>query len=615
MATVLRDGHLVGTAPLPGTSGEETRLDDGRARARRLLQQARGRRRASACSRSTGSTSHDGVLRPTSLKVNRGEIVGVAGLVGSGKAELGLALGGAVPCHGTVSVAGREVSLGDPRKAIAGGVGFVPDDRKRSALLPNRSVGENFSIAWVRRISRRGLLKLRSERKLVAESISRYRVVTASAAQRRSPPSPAATSRRWCSAVPSSAGSRSSSSPSRPAASTSAPSREIYDLLQTAAEGGAGIVLISSELPELLGIADRIVVFYGGEIKGEFKGRDRCRRKRSRTSRSPAPLRRPPPRPHRKERSEMSGPQTTSDTVAAAPAGGPGSRPSLATTAGGGSRWAATPASWWRWSRVALYLTITQGSFLTWDNMKNIIGANSVILDPRPRRHLGRDHRRHRPLDRLADDRLLDDAGDRLQKRLGAGPRGAAGARLRLRGRPAERRPDRQGKISFLAVTLGALSIWQSFSLVVQEGQTVSVFSIKAFNPIHELVTNSIGPIPLLLIFDVVLIVLFGGLLRYTTFGRSLFAIGSNEEAARLSGINVSRGPDRRLHDRRPRRRPRLHGLGRPPHRRLADPRSEPAADRARRGADRRHQLHRRRRRDLRHRDRRRLPRRRSRTG
>jgi ribose/xylose/arabinose/galactoside ABC-type transport system permease subunit len=98
-----------------------------------------------------------------------------------------------------------------------------------------------------------------------------------------------------------------------------------------------------------------------------------------------------------------------------------------------------------------------------------------------------------------------------------------------------------KGRISFLAVTLGALSIWQSFSLVVQEGQTVSIFSEKAFNPIHELVTNSIGPIPLLLIFDVALILIFGGVLRYTTFGRSLFAIGSNEEAARLSGINVSR--------------------------------------------------------------------------
>ena len=167
-----------------------------------------------------------------------------------------------------------------------------------------------------------------------------------------------------------------------------------------------------------------------------------------------------------------------------------------------------------------------------------------------------------------------------------------------------------KGRISFLAVTLGALSIWQSFSLVVQEGQTVSVFSAPAFGPIHELVTNDIGPIPLLLIFDVALLLIFGGVLRYTTFGRSLFAIGSNEEAARLSGINVSPRPDPRLHDRRARRGPRLPGLGRPPHRGLADARSEPAADRARRGADRRHQLHRRRRRRAGHRDRRRLPRR-----
>src|SRR3954453_1156788 len=84
----------------------------------------------------------DGALKATSLSVRRGEILGVAGLVGSGKAELGMALGGAIPCTGEVLVNGRSVPMGDPRATLAGGIGFVPDDRKRMALLPTRSVGE-----------------------------------------------------------------------------------------------------------------------------------------------------------------------------------------------------------------------------------------------------------------------------------------------------------------------------------------------------------------------------------------------------------------------------------------------------------------------------------------
>ena len=95
--------------------------------------------------------------------------------------------------------------------------------------------------------------------------------------------------------------------------------------------------------------------------------------------------------------------------------------------------------------------------------------------------------------------------------------------------------------ISFLVVTLGALSIWASFALVVNDGQTVSVFTAPAFGPIKDFVNKDVGPIPILLIFDVILVLVAGGVLRYTAFGRALFATGSNEEAARLNGISISR--------------------------------------------------------------------------
>jgi ABC-type sugar transport system ATPase subunit len=267
-ATVLRDGRLVGTCPLPETS--EARLVS--MMVGRELGDYYGKREVAqgeAVLDIDAIASLDGALRPTSLRVRRGEILGVAGLVGSGKAELGKALGGAIPCTGSVRVDGAEVGMGNPRSTLAGGIGFVPDDRKRSALLPNRSVAENFSLPWMRRISNRGVLKLQKERREVSKSIERYNVVTASAG----------------SAIATLSGGNQQkvvlgrtfelgvdvlvlSEPTR-GVDVGAKS-EIYDLLQSAAEAGAGIVLISSELPELLGLADRVVVFFGGEIKGEF---------------------------------------------------------------------------------------------------------------------------------------------------------------------------------------------------------------------------------------------------------------------------------------------------------------------------------------------------------
>jgi ABC-type sugar transport system ATPase subunit len=269
-ATVLRDGQLVGTCELPATSEQ------------RLISMMVGRELADYYGkldipqgqpvlRVTDLATEDGALRPTTLDVRSGEILGVAGLVGSGKAEFGRALGGAIPCVGEVLVRGTPVAMGDPRSTLAGGIGFVPDDRKRAALLPPRSVAENFSIAWQSELSRRGLMDTRRERRMVRDAIGRYGVVTAS---------------QTSSITTLSGGNQQKVVLGRTLALgldvlvLSEPTRgidvgaksEIYRLMQEAASDGAAIVLISSELPELLGIADRIVVFYGGQIAAEFSG-------------------------------------------------------------------------------------------------------------------------------------------------------------------------------------------------------------------------------------------------------------------------------------------------------------------------------------------------------
>lgn len=95
-------------------------------------------------------------------------------------------------------------------------------------------------------------------------------------------------------------------------------------------------------------------------------------------------------------------------------------------------------------------------------------------------------------------------------------------------------------RIPFFVVTLGTLSVFQSWALLTTNGETISLFSYETFTPLANLVNGSVGPFPNLLI-------IVGGLyasgvvaLRYTRFGRSVFAVGSNPEAARLSGINVN---------------------------------------------------------------------------
>lgn len=188
---------------------------------------------------------------------------------------------------------------------------------------------------------------------------------------------------------------------------------------------------------------------------------------------------------------------------------------------------------------VCVYLAITEPAFGTWDNLMNVVKSNSVMF-----------------VLALGATFVIISAGIDLSV---ASAMAASGMILGLTLRagwatvPAVAVTLLFGlglglvmgstiawlKISFLVVTLGGLSIFQSFALVVNDGATISVFGLPGFSPIRSFVNDEIAGIPLLLLFDVALLLLAGGVLRYTRFGRALFAVGSNPEAARLNGINV----------------------------------------------------------------------------
>jgi ribose transport system permease protein len=190
---------------------------------------------------------------------------------------------------------------------------------------------------------------------------------------------------------------------------------------------------------------------------------------------------------------------------------------------------------------VVVFFAVTQDVFLTWNNMMNIVRANTVMLVLAVGMTFvvlsaGFD---------LSIASATVAAGMILGLTLHAGW-GAVlaigttlvfGLGLGLINGVLIARV----KIPFLVVTLGTLAIYQSFALVVYEGQSVSVFGERGFGSLASFVGHDVGPFPVLLVFDVALVLVAAGVLRATVYGRSLLAVGSNPEAARLNGIDVGR--------------------------------------------------------------------------
>jgi ABC-type sugar transport system ATPase subunit len=269
--TVLRDGELVGEFPLPATSaGELVRRMVGRPITD--LYHRRSVKRGDVLLSVENLSAPAHALWQATFEVRGGEILGIAGLVGSGKAELGLALGGAIPAQGQIAVEGRRVRIDSPRRAQAAGIAFVPDDRKRQAMLPTRTVQHNMSIAWIDRLAVGGVIRVRSERRMARAASERFAVRTRSldapVTQLSGGNQQKVVLSRWFTV-------------DHRVIVLSEPTRgidvgaksEIYGFIQDMAEQGRAIVMISSELPELLGVADRILVMFRGRIRGEFDAR------------------------------------------------------------------------------------------------------------------------------------------------------------------------------------------------------------------------------------------------------------------------------------------------------------------------------------------------------
>jgi len=218
-----------------------------------------------------GDRGEDAV-RDLTLRVRKGEIVGVAGVAGNGQRELAEAVTGMrPPARGTIRVQGRTLKRGDPRSAIAAGVAHVPEDRLGTGVAPSLSIAENAVLKAyrARRVSRGPILLWRAIREYAVELIHRYRVQA---------PGPHTRARDL------SGGNLQKLVLGREFATApqvliaASPTRgldvgaieTVHSYLREAAAEGVAVLLISEDLDEILALADRVVVLYEGRLSEDF---------------------------------------------------------------------------------------------------------------------------------------------------------------------------------------------------------------------------------------------------------------------------------------------------------------------------------------------------------
>ncbi|RKY83315.1 D-xylose ABC transporter ATP-binding protein [candidate division KSB1 bacterium] len=219
---------------------------------------------------SVKNVSRKGVVENISFDVYEGELLGLTGLVGSGRTELARIIFGADPKdEGEIFLNGKKVEITSPRKAISLGIALLTEDRKSQGLILDMSVKENVTIASLDSISRNGFISSLKEKSSVNKFINDLKIKTPSIEQYVRNLSGGNQQKvilaRW---LFTKSKLLIFDEPTR--GIDVGAKIEIYNLINRLIEEGIGIIFISSELPEILGMCDRILVMFEGKINGEF---------------------------------------------------------------------------------------------------------------------------------------------------------------------------------------------------------------------------------------------------------------------------------------------------------------------------------------------------------
>jgi ribose transport system ATP-binding protein len=265
--TVLRDGKFVDRVPGTTDHSELVRMMVGRS-----IEDQFPRRRPEIGEvlLDVRNLSREGILYDVSFQVRAGEVVGMAGIVGAGRTELARAIFGVDPVDsGEIWVEGRRMERADPREAKHKGIGFITEDRQGQGIVPPLSVAENLTLASLGRNTSAGFVNRREQRNQAEKMIEDLGIRTPGPEQEIRYLSGGNQQKvvigKWLLA-------------NSKVLIMDEPTRgidvgakvEIYELMNELTENGAGILMISSDLPEVLAMSDRILVMSGGRITGEL---------------------------------------------------------------------------------------------------------------------------------------------------------------------------------------------------------------------------------------------------------------------------------------------------------------------------------------------------------
>ena len=266
--TVFRDGKKIATLTTADTTKDELihlmvnrRLDETYPQRSSVL----GKKLLEVRNLSTPS-----LLRDISFTLHAGEILGFGGLVGAGRTELARAVYGADPItSGQILVRGRKVSIRHPQRAVSCKIGLIPEDRKQHGIIAELSVRENIAFSSFQSVSRFGLLQISTLERVAEKIIKLLRIATPNAQKRVRELSGGNQQKviigRW---LTSDCDMIFFDEPTR--GIDVGAKQEIYEHISELASQGKGILLISSDMQELLGMSDRIVVMHEGKITGEL---------------------------------------------------------------------------------------------------------------------------------------------------------------------------------------------------------------------------------------------------------------------------------------------------------------------------------------------------------
>jgi ABC-type sugar transport system ATPase subunit/ribose/xylose/arabinose/galactoside ABC-type transport system permease subunit len=541
--TVLRDGHCIGTREVAQTSKEEIiRMMVGRElgelfdKPQTQIGEARLR---------VENLSSEGRFADISFEVRRGEILGVAGLVGAGRTDVAQAIFGIHPTsNGQVTLDGKPLSINSPRQAIDQGIAYVPEDRAHHGLLLPMSIATNTTMAQLNKVSKFGWLFGKQERSIAEEWKSKLRTrlrdVSQPAKELSGGNQQKVVLSKWLLTEPQ---VLLLDEPTR-GIDVGAKS-EVHHLMGELAKQGKSILMISSDLPEVLAMSDRIIVMREGRITGRFERSEATQERIMQAATGQTSSLAPSPGTPGEGRGEGSWGAQKTLTLPSPGVPGEGSKPTHPVRLRKTSK--ASNLLRFRELGIALFVILTfiaaaikERRMLDISTLKDILlyvplivvvamGQMMVIVSRNIDLSVG---------SMLAFAAIVS-CGIFVQHPGFPWPAAAILATLIgllmgfLNG----------VLVAFLRVpaiiaTLGTLSAYRGLVFIYSGGRQVDPNYIP--ESLTQLSSKS-SIIPGIVVFAAIIAVLTALFLRYTRTGREIFAIGSNPQAAQLRGIPVRR--------------------------------------------------------------------------